>query len=354
MGGLPWEAMERLRPIGGLAIDGPMRIHVDSELLQVVADAMCEEAGARLRMHSWGVQAIVQDGRVRGVIVESKSGREAILCRVCIDATGDGDIAALAGAEYGSGTQCIGLNLKVAAVDRDRYREFVRQEPDRARELRDALRELGGFPLVPNSTPHSDLGIHWINVLGLAGHRQPGSGEGADIHAYFAGELSAVDADDLTHCGVELRRRLSDSLVFYRQNIPGYEDARLVSFAPQIGVRESRMITGEHVLTRDDVLAGRVFDDAIGMAGISYADVGRYQIPYRCLVPRQLEGLLVAGRCISVDHWTEQAVRLIPAAMVTGEAAGVAAALAVQQGIEPRQLDPAALRTRLADDGVIL
>jgi hypothetical protein len=354
MGGIPWETMERLRPMDGLAFDAPLRIHVDSELLQVVADDMCMEAGVRLKLHAWAVQAITESGRVRGVIIESKSGRQAILCSVCIDATGDGDIAALAGAEYESGTECIGLNMKVAGVDREHYRAFTREEPEKARALHDAVRERGGFPLVPNSTPHSDMGIYWINILGMAARGRPGTGEGADIHAYFAGELSAVDVDDLTHCAVELRRRLTDSLAFYRQNVPGFENIRLLAFAPQIGVRESRMITGEYILSQDDVLAARTFDDAIGMAGIGYAGVGRFQIPYRSLIPRTIDGLLVAGRCISVDHWTEQAARLIPAAMVTGQAAGTAAAMAVQQNISPRRLSHDALRERLAADGAIL
>ena len=358
IGGLPWEVMERLDRRGGLAKDAPLRLHVDSELLQVVADEVCLESGAGLLFHAWAAGAIVEEDRLTGVTIESKSGRQALLARVTVDATGDGDIAAFAGAPYDVGHQCIGLNLKVGGADRERYRTFQRDDPEGARAIRDEVRALGGFPLGLGSTPYSDgrwaqRGVYWVNILGLSNWGQPGRGEG-DVHSYFAGELSAIDVEHLTHVQIELRRRILLSLDFYRERVPGFEQVQLLAFASQIGTRESRRIAGEQMITQDDVSSGRNFCDAIGRAGIGYDPIGSYQVPYGSLVPQRIDGLLVSGRCISTDHWTMQAARLIPPAMMTGQAAGTAAAMAVAQGVSPRDLDVAALQQRLVADGVIL
>ena len=354
IGGLPWESLERLREMDkGLAADGPLRLHVDSELYQIVADQLCLEANVEFRLHSWAVSALVKNQRVTGVIVESKSGRQAILSKICIDATGDGDIAAFAGASYDMDCQRIGLNYNRDVIICIRYRDFVAKDPDEARSVRAKLRDLGGFPLVPNSTPHSDAGVFWINVLGLASRQRMGQDEGT-VHELFAGELSAIDVEDLTFVQVDLRRRIVLSIDYYRRNVPGFEDVRLLGFASQLGVRESRRITGEYMLSRKDVVAGRTFEDTVGMAGVSFSNIGYFNLPYRCLVPRDLDGLLVAGRCISTDHWTQQASRLIPAAMMSGQAAGTAAALALGEEVPARALNPAALRAQLLTDGAIL
>lgn len=353
IGGLCSETLDRLRPLGGLAEDSPVHLHVDSELLKVVADTMCTEAGVTLRLHSWAVNAIVKERAVRGVVIESKSGRQAILGQVCIDATGDGDMAALAGAEYQMGHMCIGLNFKMGGIDGKEYRSFQESDPDRDRTLRAEIRQGGGFPLWPNLTPHSEEGVYWINILGLRTRQRAGQ-PSDDVHATFRGQLCAIDADDLTYCEIELRRRILASIAFYRANVPGYKKAHLLAFASQLGVRDSRHITGLHTLTRQDVEAERCFDDAIGTAAVSFCPVGHYQVPYRCLVPRGIDGLLVAGRCISVDDWIIQSTRLIPPAMMTGQAAGVAAALSLRARVAPRDVDPVALRDALRSQKAIL
>ena len=353
IGGLGWEALERLRALGGLGTDGGLRLHADSELLKIVADNICVEAGAALRLHSWAVRTLVDEGQVTGVVVESKEGRQAILSKVCVDASGDGDVAAGAGAAYRMGCQAIGLNAKVGSVDRARYFGFRAERPEEATALREQLRELGGFPLGLGTTPHSDEGVFWVNILGLDRHGHVGPGEG-DVLQYFAGELSAIDVADISHAEVELRRRIMVSLEFHRKHIPGFENVRLLQLASQLGVRDSRCLTGLKVLTQEDVLAEAQFDDTIGMMGVTYSDVGYSRVPYGALVPRDLDGLLMAGRCISVDPWTQHSARLIPPAMMTGQAAGTAAALAVQAEVRPRSLDVRALRRQLVADGAIL
>lgn len=158
IGGLPWEVLERLKMYHGLAEDGPLALYADSELLKVVADNICVEAGVELRLHSWAVMALMNGANMTGVIVESKSGRQAIRCKVCVDASGDGDIAALAGAAYDLNHQCIGLNLKVGGIDRQRYQQFAQKHPQELRELTAQVRSLGGYTLWPNTTPNSDVG----------------------------------------------------------------------------------------------------------------------------------------------------------------------------------------------------
>ncbi len=353
VGGVHWESLERLRSMGGLAEQRPTRLHVDSELYKIVADEMCVQAGVRLRLHSWVVDALLEGDRVTGVVVESKSGRQAILCRVCVDATGDADIAAFAGAGYDLARMCIGLNLKVGGVDGGVVRAFRQEYPDRVRALRRQVRALGGCPLDVGATPYSDRGVYWVNTLGLNGR------EGKMLpldHAAdgFAGALDAVDVEDMTFVEVEMRKRMAIALDFYRKNMPGFEDVHLLSIAAQLGVRDSRRVRGMHTLTKAEMDAGVCFEDSVGITGQMFANGQHLQVPYRALVPESVNGLVVSGRCISVDDGVIHSIRLIPACMMIGQAAGTAAALARRAGVQPRDVDVDALRRQLVLDGVIL
>ncbi len=353
IGGIFWESMERLQALSGLAEEKPTRLHADSELLKVVCDDLCMESGVTLRLHSWAVEAIVEDNNVKGVIVESKSGRQAILAKVVVDATGDGDIAALAGAPFEKFTMRIGLNLKVGGVDLPRHRQFRKQNPQASHALREELEALGGVPISCGPTPYSDAGVYWVNILGLA------NPEGTEPRPYpngdpFYGELDAVDVETLSFAEVELRKRIMVGLEFYRRNMPGYENVMLLSFASQLGVRDSRRVTGVHNLTRAELEEGAHFDDAIGITGTSFRNGSHLEVPYRSLVPVETDGLLMGGRCISVDSGLIHSIRLIPPAMMTGQAAGTAAALAVQKGVQPRELDTDVLLGQLLEDDAVL
>jgi hypothetical protein len=352
IGGVYWEAMERLRAIGGLAEERPKRLHVDSELLKVVADEMCVEAGVTLRLHSWAVDALVEEGRVTGAVVESKSGRQAILSRVCVDTTGDGDISAYAGAEYELHAMRIGLNCKIGGVDLVAFRGWQEDSPEHARALHAEVRALGGCPMGAGATPHSDLGVYWVNVLGLAGKDEEPRGERSGES--FAGVLSAVDVEDLTYAEVELRKRIMVGLNYYRRHVPGYENARLLALASELGVRDSRRVKGLHKLTRSEMEAGARFEDAIGMTATTFAAGNHLQVPYRALVPEAVDGLVVGGRCISVDDGLIGPIRVIPPCMMTGQAAGTAAALCVREDVSPSELNVGLLQDQLVADGAIL
>lgn len=352
IGGVFWEMMERLRAVGGLAEEASRHLHVDSELFKLVADEVCLEADVILRLHSWAVEAIVAEGRVQGVLVESKSGRQAILGTVCVDATGDGDVVAFAGADYDSSTMRIGLNLKIGGVDREAFRVFQQEQPTRARAIREELFSAGGLPIGANLTPHSDIGVYWVNVRGLAGRdKMPESSSESDG---FAGTLSAIDVEDLTYAEVELRKRLLAGLNFYRRNVPGFHDVRLLAIASQLGVRDSRRVKGIYQLNWADAQTGMAFEDTIGTIGMTLPGGSHLRVPYRSLVPQQVDGLVVAGRCISVDDRLFDPMRLIPPCMMTGQAAGTAAALSARAAVAPRDLDVKLLQRQLVADGGIL
>ena len=152
---------------------------------------------------------------------------------------------------------------------------------------------------------------------------------------------------------VELRKRLLIGLDFYRKHVPGYEDVRLLMIAPQLGVRDSRRVRGVHTLTRDEAESG-VFADAVGMTGLKFEAGHHLTLPYRALVPEKVDGLLSSGRCISVDDRLIGPIRIIPPCMVTGQAAGTAAAMSLKAGVAPRDLDVVALQKQLAADGVLM
>ncbi len=182
-------------------------------------------------------------------------------------------------------------------------------------------------------------------------------------------DIDPLDPVDLTRAEVEARGQVTELLAFFRREVPGFANARVAATATQVGIRESRRIVGEYTLTRDDVLSGRSFADAVARSAYPI-DIhnpsgsgttthrlpagASYEIPYRCLVPRRVDGLLVAGRCISTTHEALASTRLTPTVMTLGQAAGTAAAIAAEGGIEPRAVDTAVLRERLVRAGVDL
>jgi 2-polyprenyl-6-methoxyphenol hydroxylase-like FAD-dependent oxidoreductase len=380
--GINWEMIQRALDWGGAEpawkSDLDWNWHgtwVDPEILKLVLVEMLDEAGVRLLLHSFVAGAIVEGGQLRGVIVENKSGRQAILAHVTVDATGDGDVAAAAGAPFESrGKEGFGpgLHSTFGQVDIERVLQFLDENPDQFRsmpvstvqELRDRTRKgwswgmTGFYDLVTRAMDEGvleagdarrggSLGFLWMrDDLVQVWSIGPGIG------------IDALDVDDLTRAELRSRRRLGRIARFFQMYVPGFESATLVVTPVQIGVRETRRIRGEYVLTEEDVLGSARFSDAITLcAGHDQADrVGKgVGVPYRCLVPLDVDNLLVAGRCISVDAPTAlDAVRGIIGGVSTGEAAGTAAALALRSGLPPRQVDVPTLRKMLTDQGVIL
>jgi hypothetical protein len=300
----------------------------DPEGWKQASQEMVLEAGVHLRLHSWFSRAVVEGGAVRGVVVETKAGRQAILGKLVVDATGDGDVFASAGAPSLHGSYILTLVHRLADVDTEAAMRFEREEPTAAQQLdREVKKLLGGsWEMWWLLTPRP--GVVWCNCPHIPGY-------------------DGLDPEHLTHIEVEARRRFMKVVEFVREHVPGFSRAYILDAAPQIGVRQTRLLEGEYVVTKEDILERRTFSDAVAR--------GRdYHTPYRSLLPKGLEGLLVAGRCYSATSEAQRISREIPPVMVMGEAAGTAAALCLESGVAPRHVDVAALQKRLVSQGVNL
>lgn len=290
-----------------------------------VSDNIIREAGVRLRLHSWFSSPIIEDHTLRGVICETKAGPQAVMAEVVIDATGDLDVASRAGAPYTTSTYMVTLVFRLGAVDVDAAQDFEVRFPEQARELnRQAKRILGGaWELWWLRTPLP--GVIWCNCPHLTG-------------------LNGADPEDLTGAEFVARERITALVDFARDHLPGFGHCYVLDVAEHTGVRQSRLLQGEYVVTQDDVTLRRHFSDSVCR--------GRdYYTPYRALLPLQTEQLLVAGRHYSATPAAQRMSREIAPCMAMGEAAGVAAALAVSGGITVRNVDPLAIQARLRAQG---
>lgn len=290
-----------------------------------VSNDLVTEACVELRLHSWFSAPIMQDNRIVGVICETKSGREAVLGDVVIDTTGDIDVASRAGAAHTSSNYLITLVFRLAEVDFDTAERFEQENPREARAVnRHAKRLLGGaWDLWWLRTPLP--GVAWCNCPHMTGY-------------------DGTNVVDLTKAQLEGRHRINQVVEFIQQNHPGFEKAYLLDVAEQIGVRQSRLLQGEYVVSKDDIHTRRHFPDSVAR--------GRdYYTPYRALVPREVEQLLVAGRHYSVTPEAQRVSREIPPCMAMGEAAGVAAAVALDAGVLVRDVDVSAVQASLRKQG---
>ena len=300
----------------------------DPEGWKQVSQEMVLEAGVRLRCHSWFSRAIVEDGAVTGVVVETKAGRQAIRSRIVIDTTGDGDVFGSAGAPGVHGSYIMTLVHRLADVDTDAALAFERREPAAAHQLDTEVKQLlgGAWDMWWMMTPRP--GVVWCNCPHIPGY-------------------NGLDPEQLTHIEIEGRRRFMKVIEFVRKHYPGFQRAYILDAAPQVGVRQTRLLEGEYVVTKDDIISRRTFPDVVAR--------GRdYYTPYRSLIPKGVDGLLVAGRCYAATPDAQRISREIPPVMVMGEAAGTAAALSLESGTPPRKVDVATLQKRLVGQGVNL
>ena len=344
--GLSREIQNGLAPVGAEALfrsDGTRMHHVGH--LARLFDRLVGEAGATVQLHTLTDEAVVEGGRVVGVVAHSKSGPQQVRGKVIIDATGDGDIAARAGCRF----------------------EMGRPE-DRACQPATLFALVGG---APEETVRPEAILAAVKAadgeLTYGGpylFSQPGA-PGVSIfmcnHLY---RLDGTSATDVTRGEIEGRRLIVEALdLLNRSGDPQFKGLFLIHFAGQIGVRETRRILGRYYLTGDEAIGGAQFAD--GICDVTFnidihtineddgnrfqvlGDVKPYQVPYRCLVPKDAEGLLVAGRCISGDHVAHASYRVTGDCAAMGEAAGVAAAMAARQGCTPAELDGTAVRAAL-------
>jgi hypothetical protein len=315
-------------------------VRFDPEILKCILNEMIEEAGVKLLLHSWGTQTIMEGEKVRGVIFESKSGRQAILAKAVIDGTGDGDLLVTSGVEVDLKTSPENRITKHALcfefgnVDIGKMEEFRRTNPQKEAELKAELAKLNGFTSYFKTT-------------------RPGV---AHFNMFLPG-LNILDVEDLTWIEVNVRKRMLVTYDFLKKYAPGFDKSFVMITAPQLGVRGSRRMVGEHVLTEKDALSGTVFEDSVvefpPIAG-NYPEHPHVFVPYRCLVPRSVEGLLTAGRSFSSDEVVNEHYNPIAQCIVMGQAAGTAAALATHSGVRLRDVDIPLLQRKLMAQGMRL
>jgi 2-polyprenyl-6-methoxyphenol hydroxylase-like FAD-dependent oxidoreductase len=311
---------------------------IDPEMLKIAHQDEVLARGVTLLLHAWGV-AVIQDGDdVRGVIFESKAGRQAILADVVIDTTGDGDIFAMAGESWDSDIieDDIHHQINVAflwgGVDMERYLEYRSEHEEEYRAVMERGRRADVIDR-PHVMPRNDQAL-------FMGPRLSG--------------LSALSVEDLTAAEFESRRRMMEMITFYSENMPGFEGAFVAATAPQMGTRHSRRLSGVTRMTTDDWMAGKVYEDEIAISPPPNPRYANVSMPYNSLVPATTENLLAAGRLLSCDAVTHTFMREVPNCWAMGQAAGVAAALSINAGVRVRDVDIAALQRQLTTQGVPL
>jgi hypothetical protein len=330
-------------------IGGQERVHytavLDPEVLKAELNDMVAESGAVLLLHSWGTRPIMEGNSVKGVFFESKSGRQAILAKVVIDSTGDGDIFVSAGAEFDSELQsnfrtALAFSFWIANVDVGKLNDFRKSQWEKYTELLHQLTEAGGHSHYFNGLLKNQEGVLWFHAMDI----KP---EASD----------AMDVEELTRWDVKGRKKALITYEFLRKNMPGCERCFLMQAGPQLGTQGGRRVIGEYILSPKDMESDEIFEDTIAV--LANNDNGAVSaihpsicIPYRCLVPVKIDGLLVACRAFSSKASVNQWFNIIPPCICYGQAAGTAAALAVKAGIPPRHVDYKELQANLRRQGV--
>ncbi len=380
--GLPQKFMDRLKARKGASEHRPCPLHmgitlVEPEAVKTVALEMLTEAGVDVLFYTMCAGVVMDGDRIRGIITESKSGREAILGKIVIDCTGDADVSYRAGVPCGKGNAEGGMQpptlmFCLAGVDTEKLRHSIANQPRTyltdfipaeyfgqnnqfivvgLRELIQQAREEKGLE-IPNERTIIITGLRegeaWLNMTRVKG-------------------VDGTDSMSLSRGEIEARAQIADIVTYLQGYVPGFEKSYFTKTAPFLGIRETRRIEGHYVLTQEDVLGCRKFEDSIAVASYPI-DIHRpgdngctliwcgdcYDIPYRCLLPNKVDNLLVAGRCISTTHEAMGAIRVMATCMAMGEAAGRAAKMAVRDGVSPSAIDLAKLRKELVDHGAYL
>jgi len=374
--------------------------YVDPDWWELVIFEMMRESNVDLLLHSLAVEAVSEGKTVKGVVVENVSGRQTVFGKVLIDCTGEGEFAARAGAPYEilprDQMEPHTLAFTVDGVDWEKVLNYIKKNPEefeferfmentqhkwtydelvaRLRKIEDIVEfgEVMGFRSIKKKAMETG---EWHGFSGVGFFLIPREGGVIQAHFQHSSQVNcdATDVDDLTYGEVECRRQVVIAWKFIKKYLPGFEKAYITRICPELRIREGRRIMGDYVLKPDDVIEERKFLDVIGksafpanavhvvgpntlatMTPVGPKNGGSHDIPYRCLVPREIENLLVAGKAISAERGAYQ--RFLMQTMVTGQAAGVAAALCAKKDIAPRELeaDVSELQRILVGQGAIL
>ncbi len=363
VGGIPYEVAERVAKAGYGTFDR-RNCEFEVEGMKIVLERMAEESGVRILYHTFFVRTLVENGVAVGAVVQNKGGRQVILARRMVDCSGDGDAAASAGCPWEQGNaeglcQPVTLMFQLGGVDMERVRAYQRTQGDdwkltrtwkRAQEagdMRPFQSVIMGWWWTP--TRPDQIGVNFTHITGV----------------------DTTKAEDLTAATIEGRRQAEETVRVYRAYVPGLERCHLLSTPNTVGLRESRRILGDYVLTKDDLLVEREFPDTVGY-GSFFIDIHntkgagmdqramrprqgfKYQIPWRIQLPRGIENLTTAGRCVSLTHEALGSMRVMPQCGILGQAAGTASALSIARGCTPRALPAAELQASLRAQGGIV
>ena len=360
--------LERLIKAGGAIAPSEetgYTVPFDPEIFKLVAMELLDDAQAKLLLHAFASGVTGAERAPQGVIFETKSGPVVIEAGAIVDCTGDGDVAAAAGARYEIGraedglVQPMTLMFRMVGFDRSAFAAYVHENPAQWRSVH------GLWDLIATATAAGDLDLAREDMLFFA---TPHEGE-VSVNSTRVTHALGTSVWDLTRAEWESRRQMRQIAEFLQHYVPGFEKSYVVQSGVAVGVRETRRIIGDYQLTADDILTARKFDDVIAR-GTYPIDIhnpnGRgtilknvppgeaYDIPLRCLLPRNVDRLLVAGRCISGTHEAHSSYRVTPTAMATGQAAGVCAAMAARAGKRPRDIPPSAVQRELQRQGANL
>ncbi|MBI4358717.1 MAG: FAD-dependent oxidoreductase [Candidatus Omnitrophica bacterium] len=337
----------------------------DPEIFKLVALEMLNEAGVHFLFHAFASEALVDDHKINGVVFETKSGPVVIRARTVIDCTGDGDVAAQAGAPYEVGreddrlVQPMTLMFRMVEFEKAAFETYVKEHPDQWKGVH------GLWELIQKATAAGELALAREDLLFFA---TPNERE-VSVNSTRVTRVLGTDVWDLSYAEWQSRHQMRQIVAFFKRYVPGFENAYLVQSGSTIGVRETRRIMGDYLLTAEDILNARKFPDVVARSTYPI-DIHNpegtgtllkrlppeesYDIPLRCLLPQNVEGLLVAGRCISGTHEAHSSYRVMPVAMALGHAAGVCAALAAKGQKFPRQVPNQEVQAELIRQGADL
>lgn len=391
IGGLAEKMLDRLQEMNGTAGNKYCPFHLSTSTLnpfytRIICFEWAKQYGIQLLMHCELSNVLVEDNKLKKVTVVGKGQEIEIEAKVFIDGTGDGDVAYMAGAEYEKGQedtkvlQPPSLLFNLGGVDFDEFCDYIEAHPE------DLPYELGLTHIQPgydaeffrNNPGHIFFGLNsMIKRLREEGKcplnrdtiiyiKLPIPGE-VMVNTIRILNVDGSDIHDLSRAELESHLQIMPLIKMLQEHVPGFENCYLTSINPTIGVRESRRIMGIKKVTKENVIDGYIPDDSVGIYSY-FIDIHSgdgaetytktveepYGIPYGCTVAKDIEGLMMTGRCISVDAVAFGSTRIMPLCMAVGEGAGIGAAIAARKGIEPREVDTDEVRAKLLENGAIL
>lgn len=336
---------------------------LDAEFFKVVADKLVLESGVRPILHCYAVETILENNTIKGIITESKSGRMVIYADRVIDCTGDADICYLAGVDCRVNKKeekmSVTAVFNCSNIDKERFIEYTKKNEK-------TYSDWGGEWITDNNSKESKLKSPYLEInrdknVNGSWSSITENGEATNLNLVHIPKIDCTNVKDLTYAEIRGRKKTMETIEDLKKELPGFENAKLRNFGMTLGTRDSRKIIGEYNLCKKDVMEQGRFYDSIGIFPefidgynvLTLPTTGRFfQIPFRSLIPKKIDNLLIAGRCIGGDNISHAAMRNMMACCVTGQGAGVAAAISIKNNTIVRNTSFEAIQKELLKQGV--